>query len=58
MFGLFKKKSPEDKLYEKHKKLLKKAHELSHTNRAEADKLQAEAEEVLKEIDKLKSQNS
>lgn len=58
MFGLFKKKSLEDKLYEKHKKLLQKAHELSHSNRAEADKLHAEAEEVLKEIDKLKSQNS
>jgi len=55
MFGLFKKKSPVDKLYKKHKDLLAKSHQLSHSNRAEADRLQAEAEEVLKEIDKLQS---
>jgi hypothetical protein len=55
MFGLFKKKSPLDKLYAKHKKLLERSYQLSHTNRAEADKLQAEAEEVRKEIDELKS---
>ncbi|MCZ4407773.1 Lacal_2735 family protein [Cryomorphaceae bacterium 1068] len=55
MFGLFKKKSPIEKLYAKHKKLLEKSHQLSHSNRAESDKLQAEAQEVLKEIDELKS---
>ena len=54
MFGLFSKKTPEEKLYAKHKELLKKAHQLSHTNRAESDKLQAEAQQVLEEIDKLK----
>jgi len=57
MFGLFKKKSPVDKLYEKHRALLSKSHQLSHSNRAEADKLQAEAEEILKQIDDLKSQS-
>lgn len=55
MFGLFNKKSPIEKLYAKHKKLLEKSHQLSHTNRAESDKLQAEAQEVLKEIDELKN---
>ena len=55
MFGLFKKRSPVEKLYEKHRALLAKSHQLSHSNRAEADRLQAEAEEVLKEIDAQKT---
>ncbi len=55
MFGLFKKKSPIEKLYAEHKKMLEKAHQLSHSNRAESDKLQAKAEEILKQIDELKA---
>lgn len=53
MFGLFKKKSEKEKLEDKYDALIKKSYELSHTNRAESDKLQAEAQELLKKIDAL-----
>jgi len=53
MFGLFKKKSERDKLEEQHDALIKKSYELSHTNRAESDKVQAQAQEVLKKIEAL-----
>ncbi|MFT4770611.1 MAG: hypothetical protein ACJAZC_000760 [Cryomorphaceae bacterium] len=56
MFGIFKKKTPVEKLYAQHKQLLEKSHQLSHSNRAQSDMVRAEAEEVLKEIDKLKSE--
>ncbi|WP_157662411.1 Lacal_2735 family protein [Polaribacter sp. SA4-10] len=54
MFGLFKKKSEKDKLYEKYQKLTKEAHSLSTTNRKLSDKKVYEAEEVMKEFEKLK----
>jgi len=54
MFGLFKKKSQEEILNEKYKKLLKEAYELSTTNRSASDKKQAEAQAVLEEIEALK----
>lgn len=54
MFGLF--KSKEDKLNDQYQKLLKEAHRLSTINRTESDKKVAEAEEVLKQIDQLKSE--
>jgi hypothetical protein len=53
MFGLFKKKSERDKLEEQYDALIKKSYELSHTNRAESDKVQAQAQEVLKKIEAL-----
>ena len=53
MFGLFKKKSKEDQLNEKYKKLLKEAHTLSTTNRKASDQKAAEADEVLKELEQL-----
>lgn len=56
MFGLFGKSSPTEKLEKKHKKLLEEAYRLSHSNRTAADKLTAEAEEVAKEIDRVKNQ--
>lgn len=55
MFGLFKKKSELEKLQEDYKNLLSKAHKVSHSNRTEADKLMAEAEEIAKKIDALKA---
>tara|TARA_R110002072_G_scaffold22432_1_gene78689 strand:- start:12949 stop:13125 length:177 start_codon:yes stop_codon:yes gene_type:complete len=58
MFGLFKKKSKEEVLQEKYKKLLKESFDLSKTNRSASDKKQAEAQAVLDEIDALKSQKS
>jgi len=33
--------------------LIKKSYELSHSNRAESDKLAAEADELLKKIEEL-----
>jgi len=55
MFKLFKKKSATDKLYDKYESLMKEAHQLSTSNRAASDKKHAEANEILKEIDALKS---
>ncbi|ANQ52102.1 Lacal_2735 family protein [Flammeovirga yaeyamensis] len=53
MFGLFKKKSPKEKLEARYKKLLEEAHKLSHTNRKESDLKMYEADQLLKEIEKL-----
>lgn len=53
MFGLFKKKTDKEQLNETYKKLLEKAHKLSHTNRTASDKVLAEAEEVAKKIEAL-----
>ena len=54
MFGLFKKKSEKDTLYEQYQKLTKEAHSLSVTNRKESDQKVYEAEEIMKQIEKLK----
>jgi len=54
MFGLFKKKSPIDKLQEEYKKLLAEAHRLSTINRTESDKIAQQADEVLKKIEALR----
>lgn len=53
MFGLFKKKSPIEKLQEQHKKVLEDAFKLSKSNRSESDKLYAKAAEIEKEINAL-----
>ncbi|MFZ6052251.1 Lacal_2735 family protein [Halocola ammonii] len=55
MFGLFKKKSKIEKLEDKHRKLLSKAYEISHSDRSKGDALLAEAEELANEIDKMKA---
>lgn len=54
MFGLFKKKTEAEKLQEKYKKLVAEAYALSTTNRKASDEKTAEADAVLKEIDRLK----
>ncbi|TVP46095.1 MAG: Lacal_2735 family protein [Mongoliibacter sp.] len=54
MFGLFKKKTEIEKLQEEYKQLLEKSHKVSHSNRTEADKLMAQAEDVANKIDDLK----
>ena len=51
MFGLFKKKTPLEKLEEKYQKLLKEAFDLSKTNRSASDAKYAEADDVLKEME-------
>ena len=53
MFGLFKKKSEKEILQGKYKKLMGEAHALSTSNRRLSDEKVAEAEEVLKQLDKL-----
>ena len=58
MFGLFKKKTEVEKLQEKFSKLMEESHKLSTINRSESDKKYAEADEIAKQIEALKSNNS
>ena len=53
MFGIFKKKSEKEKLQDQYEKLLKEAHSLSTTNRKMRDQKVFEAEEVMKQLEKL-----
>lgn len=55
MFGLFKKKSPIDKLQKEYKDLMAEAFNLSKTDRAAADAKHAAADEVMKKIEALQS---
>lgn len=57
MFGLFKKKSPIEKLQEKRKQLLDEAFRLSKTDRTASDKKTAEANEIENQIEALRSEN-
>lgn len=54
LFSFMNKKSPQEKLAEKYKSLLKESFELSKIDRIKSDAKQAEAEEVLKQIEQLK----
>ena len=58
MFGLFKKKSEAEKLNARYKKLLSEAHRLSTVNRRQSDEKMAEADQLLKEIERLKNKGS
>ena len=53
MLGLFKKKSPKEKLEKKYQKLIEESYKLSHTDRKASDMKAAEAEEILNEIREL-----
>ena len=53
MFGIFKKKTEKEKLREKYLKLQKEAFKLSITNRKLSDQKAFEAEEVMKQLEKL-----
>jgi len=53
MFGLFKKKSEKEILQQQYKKLMEEAHKLSKTNRKRSDDKVYEADQVLKQIEKL-----
>ena len=53
MFGLFKKKSAKEKLQEQYAALLKEAHTLSTTNRKMSDQKTYEANEVMKQLEKM-----
>lgn len=54
MFGLFKKKTKKDKLYDEYQKLTKQAHSLSATNRKLSDQKVYQAEEIMKQLENLK----
>jgi len=54
MFGLFKKKTEREKLEAQYDALIKKSYELSHSNRAESDRVQAQAQEILERLESLK----
>ncbi|MGB5459530.1 MAG: Lacal_2735 family protein [Eudoraea sp.] len=53
MFGIFKKKTQKQLLQEKYRKLMEDSHRLSKSNRKLSDDKVFEAEEVMKEIEKL-----
>lgn len=53
MFGIFKKKTEKEKLQEKYQKLQKECFDLSTVNRKMSDQKAFEAEEVMKQIEKL-----
>jgi len=51
MFNLFKKKSPREKLMNLYKEKKEMAFIMSKKNRRESDKLEKEADDILKKID-------
>jgi phosphomevalonate kinase len=57
MFGLFKKKSEVEKLQEKYKKVMEEAFKLQSINRSDSDSKYLEADNLLKEIEKLQSES-
>ena len=56
MFGLFKKKSPVEKLNKKYQDLMAESHRLSTSDRTASDAKFAEAQEILRQIDELSKQ--
>lgn len=58
MFGIFKKKTQEDKLLKKYEKLMKQSHAVSTSNRAESDRIYAEAQELMDQVDALRKEQS
>ncbi|MDG1394218.1 MAG: Lacal_2735 family protein [Flavobacteriaceae bacterium] len=54
MFGIFKKKTPIEKLQERYKKLMSEWHQLSSTDRSASDAKYAEAQSILNEIENLR----
>ena len=52
MFNLFKKKTEAEKLDAQYKKLLKESYELSTSNRRLSDEKAAQANEILKQMNK------
>ena len=54
MFGLFKKKTEIEKLQDKYKKLMEEGFKLQSVNRSDSDQKYLEADNVLKEIEKIK----
>lgn len=57
MFGLFKKKTAVEKLNEKYDRLMEEGFKLSKINRKASDEKYTEANEIMKEIEKLSNSN-
>jgi hypothetical protein len=57
MFGIFKKKSPLEKLQEQYQKLMEESYQLSKTDRRAADEKVAEANKILSQIESLAASN-
>ncbi len=55
MFAIFKRKSKEDKLYQRYKRLLLQSHRLNTSSRSESEKKYIETQEVLKQIENLRT---
>lgn len=55
MFGIFKKKTELEKLQILYKKVLEESYKLSHTNRAASDQKAVEADNLMKQIEKLQA---
>lgn len=55
MFGIFRKKSKIEVLEEKYQNLLKESYKLSTINRKASDAKAVEADQVIKEIEHLKT---
>ncbi len=53
MFGLFKKKTEKEKLQEKYERLQKESFDLSTSNRKMSDQKSFEADEVMKQLERL-----
>ena len=53
MLGIFRKKSEKEKLQKQYKKLMEQSYKLSHSDRKASDMKMAEADEVMKKIEKL-----
>jgi hypothetical protein len=53
MFSIFKRRTAREKLLDKYNDLKAKAFKVSKTNRKESDRLEFEANEILKQIDTL-----
>ena len=53
MFGIFKRKTAREKLLDQYNELKAKAFKVSKTNRKESDRLEFEANEILKQIETL-----
>ena len=56
MFGVFKKKTKKDILIANYNKIKKKAFVQSKINRRESDRLEAEAYDILIQIDKIEKE--
>ena len=56
MFGLFKRKSPKEKLEERFKKLMQQWHELSSIDRKASDQKFAEAQDIAKLLNELNNE--